>query len=230
MTADIVSRLREMSDPAYRDFTASLIPTVDAERVIGVRIPELRRMAKEMTREKSADAFLSDLPHRYLEEDMLHSILLSAERDYGRLISGLEAFLPCVDNWAVCDALRPAAFKKHPEDLPGRVWDWLDSGRPYTVRFGIAVLMTYYLDGAFERSQMERVAAVRSGEYYVNMMIAWYFATALAKQYDTAVTFLEEQRLDRWCHNRTIRKATESFRVTDEHKAYLRSLKVQQNE
>ena len=221
---DILRRLFDVQDLKYRDFTASLIPNVDRERFIGVRLPELRALAKELRQEGDADEYLTALPHRYVEEDELHSILLSEVRDLDRLLSGLEAFLPHVDNWAVCDALRPKAFKKHPTELPARVDKWLASDYPYTVRFGVAVLMTYYLDDRFDRAGMEKVAALRSEEYYVNMMIAWYFATALAKQYDAAIVFLEENRLERWCHNKAIRKALESFRVTDAHKAYLRTL------
>ena len=226
MSAEILARLRAMQDLKYRDFTASLNPAVDKDRILGVRLPELRRLAKELRREGGADAFLAELPHRYLEEDLLHAFLLSMEKDHLRLLEGLDAFLPFVDNWAVCDTLRPAAFKKHPAGLPDRIRGWLSSAHPYTIRFGLGMLMAYYLDEAFMPEYLEWAAALRSGKYYVNMMIAWYFATALAKQYDAAIPYLELRRLDRWCHNKTIQKAIESRRVTDEHKAYLRTLKI----
>ena len=225
-SGQVSERLSALRDLKYRDFTASLIPNVEKERILGVRLPELRTLAKELRREGRAESFLTELPHRYLEEDLIHAFLLSEERDYDRLTAGLDGFLPFVDNWSVCDALRPRAFRKHPDGLPERIRGWLGSAHPYTVRFGIGMLMTFYLDDRFDPSYADWVAALRSEEYYVNMMIAWYFATALAKQYDAAVPYLEERRLDRWCHNKTIRKAVESFRVTPERKEYLRSLRL----
>ena len=223
----ISDRLLALQEPKIRDFTARLVPNVKKERFIGVRVPQIRRLGKELRREGRAAEFLAALPHRYLEEDQLHAILLSEERDLTRLLSALEAFLPWVDNWVVCDSLRPVLFKNHPAGLPERIRLWLAAAHPYTVRFGIAMLMTCYLDDAFEHRYLDWVAAIRSQEYYVNMMIAWYFATALAKQYDAAIPYLEEKRLDRWCHNKTIQKAIESFRVTEGHKTHLRGLRIQ---
>ena len=222
----IREQLLSMQDRQYRDFTAKLVPNVDAAQILGVRFPEIKRIAKTLRREGEAEAFLAALPHFYLEENHLHAVLLSEMKNPEALFGALEAFLPFVDNWATCDTLRPAAFKKHLAELPGRIRQWLDSPHPYTIRFGVGMLMAYYLDDAFDPAYLEWVAALQSEEYYVNMMIAWYFATALAKQYDAAIPYLADCRLDRWCHNKTIQKAIESFRVTDEHKAFLRTLKI----
>jgi len=227
MNAEQVIRqaLFDAQDAKYRSFTAKLIPTIDAETIIGVRAPAINRLVKEWKGRAEREDFYARLPHRYLEENNLHGALISEEKDLSRVYALLEAFLPFVDNWATCDTVRPAAFRRHPADLPERCFDWMDSERPYTVRFGIEMLMTYYLDDAFQIEHARRVAAVRSQEYYVNMMIAWYFATALAKQYDAVIPFLEENRLERWTHNKTIQKAVESFRVSDERKAYLKTLR-----
>ena len=227
MTPEAIrEQLLSMQDRQYRDFTAKLVPNVDAAQILGVRFPEIKRIAKTLRREGEAEAFLAALPHFYLEENHLHAVLLSEMKNPEALFGALEAFLPYVDNWATCDTLRPAAFKKHLAELPGRIRQWLDSPHPYTIRFGVGMLMAYYLDDAFDPAYLEWVAALQSEEYYVNMMIAWYFATALAKQYDAAIPYLADCRLDRWCHNKTIQKAIESFRVSDEHKTYLRTLKI----
>ena len=227
MTPEAIrEQLLSMQDRQYRDFTSKLVPNVDAAQILGVRFPEIKRIAKTLRREGEAEAFLAALPHFYLEENHLHAVLLSGMKNPEALFGALEAFLPYVDNWATCDTLRPAAFKKHLAELPGRIRQWLDSPHPYTIRFGVGMLMAYYLDDAFDPAYLEWVAALQSEEYYVNMMIAWYFATALAKQYDAAIPYLADCRLDRWCHNKTIQKAIESFRVTDEHKAFLRTLKI----
>ena len=227
MTPEAIrEQLLSMQDRQYRDFTSKLVPNGDAAQSLGVRFPEIKRIAKTLRREGEAEAFLAALPHFYLEENHLHAVLLSGMKNPEALFGALEAFLPYVDNWATCDTLRPAAFKKHLAELPGRIRQWLDSPHPYTIRFGVGMLMAYYLDDAFDPAYLEWVAALQSEEYYVNMMIAWYFATALAKQYDAAIPYLADCRLDRWCHNKTIQKAIESFRVTDEHKAFLRTLKI----
>lgn len=202
------------------------MPTVDPDTVIGVRMPALRKLAKDFAETPEAAEFLQALPHRYYEENNLHGLLISAMRDYGEAVAALDAFLPCVDNWATCDLIRPKVFQKHLPELLEKIEVWLASDRTYTVRFGLEMLMTCYLDDAFCPEYLELAAGVRSGEYYVNMMIAWYFATALAKQYDAALPYLRERRLDPWTHNKAIQKAIESCRVTDEQKVYLRILKV----
>ena len=172
--------------------------------------------------------FLTDLPHRYLDENNLHALILNEEKDSAAAVAAIDAFLPYVDNWATCDALRPKAFKKHPSALPDECRRWMRSGATYTVRFGIEMLMAHYLDEDFRPEYLEEVSIIKSKEYYVNMMIAWYFATALAKQYEATISYIEQRRLDQWTHNKTIRKAIESCRITEERKAYLRTLTIRE--
>lgn len=222
----ILDRLFALQDLKYKDFHCRLMPTVDPEAVIGVRTPELRKLARELAGTEEAADFLRTLPHRYYDENNLHGFLLSLLKDYGETVAGLELFLPYVDNWATCDLMSPRAFRKHPPQLPEQARRWMASQHTYTVRFGIGVLLEFYLDEAFRPEYLDWAADLRSGEYYVNMMTAWYFATALAKQYDAALPYLLDRRLDGWTHNKAIRKAIESRRIPDEQKAYLRSLKV----
>lgn len=222
---EIQKRLFAMQDEGYRDFTSKLNPTVDPATVIGVRLPMLRKLAKEMKGTEEAAAFLKILPHEYFEENHLHCFLLSPIRDFDEALAEIERFLPYIDNWAVCDTLRIKAFDKEPLRLLPHIDRWLDSGHIYTIRFGIRCLMNYFLDERFDPIYPDKISAIRSDEYYVNMMIAWYFATALAKQYDAAVHYIEDHRLDQWTHNKAIQKAIESYRVTDEQKTYLRTLR-----
>ena len=222
---NITDTLLSMQDEKYKQFNCKLIPTVDPDTVIGVRVPMLRKLAKELNGTTEAQAFLSELPHKYYEENNLHAFLIALTKDYDNCIAELEQFLPYIDNWATCDGLSPKVFKKHLPELLEHIKVWIASEHTYTVRFAIGMLMQLYLDDAFDKQYTDLVAAVQSKEYYVNMMRAWYFATALAKQYDTAVVYLENQRLDVWTHNKTIQKAIESYRITDEQKQYLRSLK-----
>ncbi|MGN0546844.1 MAG: DNA alkylation repair protein [Acutalibacteraceae bacterium] len=221
----LLGRLFELRDSDYLDFNSRLIPTVPKEKMIGVRTPELRRLAKEFSKTEFADAFLDSLPHNYYEENNIHAFMIENIRDYSECISRLNRFLPYVDNWATCDMMRPKVFKKHLPELLGSIGIWLASGETYTVRFGIEMLMTFYLDEHFSPEYPAMVAEVRSDEYYIKMMQAWYFATALAKQWDEAVKYIEQNRLDEDTHNKAIRKAVESYRITDEQKAYLRGLK-----
>ena len=225
-------RIREelfaLQDKKYRDFQAKLIPTVDPETVIGVRTPQMRKLAKRLYKEtdpEELEVFLNEMPHKYFDENQLHAFLISEEKDYDRCVAQVNDFLPYIDNWATCDQLSPKVFKKHRGELLSQIREWISSDRTYTIRFGIGMLMQHYLDEDFEPSYPEMVAQVRSEEYYVNMMIAWYFATALAKQYETAVTYIEEQKLDVWTHNKAIQKARESYRITPEQKEYLKTLK-----
>ena len=222
---EILQRLFTLQDLKYRDFQAKLMPTVEKSTIIGVRTPELRRMAREFAKRGEVGAFLDALPHRSYDENNLHGFLLCEEKDFDRVVARLDAFLPYIDNWATCDLLSPKAFRKHKTELLPHIRRWLASGEVYTVRFGIEMLMSHYLDGDFSPEYLAWVAAVRSEEYYVNMMIAWYFATALAKQYKSALPILLERRLAPWTHNKTIQKATESYRITEEQKAYLKTLK-----
>lgn len=221
----VETRLFAMRDPAYRAFQCRLMPTVAPETVIGVRTPELRKFAKEFGKMPESADFLKILPHKYYEENNLHGFLIEGMKDYGQTVAALDAFLPHVDNWATCDLMCPRVFRKHLPELPEQIKAWLAAGDTYTVRFAIGMLMRFYLDEGFRPEYPAMVAAVRSGEYYVNMMIAWYFATALANQYDAALPYLLEHRLDPWTHNKAIQKALESYRVTDAQKAFLRSLK-----
>ena len=217
--------LFKLQDVKYRDFQKKLIPTVDPDTVIGVRTPDLRKLAKKMRGTPEAEAFMEVLPHEYFDENQLHAFLISEEKDYDRCIRRVEAFLPYIDNWATCDQLSPKVFKKHKDELLTRIRMWMKSDHTYTIRFAIGMLMQHFLDEDFDLQYPDMVAQIRSEEYYVNMMIAWYFATALAKQYEAAVSYLETQKLDVWTHNKAIQKARESYRITPEQKEYLKSLK-----
>lgn len=223
---NIQKRLFAMQDKEYQAFTAKLNPTVDPDTIIGVRLPALRALAKDLRGTQEAKDLLAALPHEYFEENHLHSFLLSHTKDYDEGIAAIERFLPYIDNWAVCDSMRIKAFSKEPERLLPYIEKWLESDRPYTVRCAILNLMNFFLDERFDDRYPAMVAAVHSDEYYVRMMQAWYFATALAKQYDAVLPYLTEQRLDKWVHNKTIQKAVESYRITDEQKAYLKTLKI----
>lgn len=226
MYMDVIQeKLFALQDLNYRQFQAKLMPTVDPEQIIGVRMPALRKLAKELKGTAEAEAFLAALPHRYYDENNLHGLLLCARSSYEETVAGLEDFLPHVDNWATCDLLSPRAFRTHPPQLPGQIRRWLGSGDTYTVRFGLEMLMSFYLDECFRPEYLDWAAEVKSEEYYVRMMVAWYFATALAKQYDAALPYLTSRRLEQWTHNKTIQKAVESYRITPEQKDALRALR-----
>ncbi len=222
---DIKARLFDHSDEKFRDFSARLIPSVPSERVIGVKTPALRALSRELIKSGDAEIFLRELPHAYFEEDQLHAFIISEIRDFDLALTELERFLPYIDNWATCDQLIPRAIAREPERALKNVDIWLESGETYTVRFAIGVLMRYFLDERFDISYVDRVAAVKSEEYYVNMMCAWYFATALAKQYDAILPYFYNKKLPVWVHNRSIQKARESYRVAAEHKRELEALK-----
>ncbi len=225
-----VEEIREglfaLKDEKYKDFHKKLIPTVDENTVIGIRTPALRKYAKEVSGTPGAEVFMQTLPHEYYEENNLHGMLIETMKDYDECIAYLDEFLPYVDNWATCDLISPKVFKKHKDELLVKIKEWMASDRVYTIRFGMEMLMTHFLDEDFKPEYLDMVADVRSEEYYVNMMIAWFFATALAKQYEASLTYIENRRMDRWTHNKTIQKAIESYRITDEQKQYLRSLKI----
>ena len=226
ITDEIKDELFKMQDKKYRDFQSKLIPTVDPGRIIGVRTPDLRKYAKQLLRREEIPEFLRALPHLYFDENQLHAFIISEMNDFDRCIKEVCLFLPFVDNWATCDQLSPKVFKRHRRDLLESVRKWLSSDRTYSVRFAIGMLMEHFLNEDVDVAYMEMVAGIRSEEYYINLMIAWYFATALAKQYDMALPYIENQRLDIWTHNKAIQKAVESYRMTDEQKAYLKSLKI----
>ncbi|MBR3789210.1 MAG: DNA alkylation repair protein [Clostridia bacterium] len=226
----ILDELFSLQDKEYREFNGKLIPTVSKENVIGIRIPVLRKYEKEIRNTEKAREFLKSLPHKYTEEYNLHALLLENIKSYNDTITALNDFLPFVDNWATCDIMSIKIFKKHLDILPEQLDLWLNSSHTYTIRFAIKMYMTYYLDDNFKIEYMTKISKLRSDEYYVNMMIAWYFATALAKQYDSAIKFLEEKKLSGWVHNKTIQKAIESYRITDEQKTYLRTLKCKRTD
>ena len=226
ITDDIREILFQLQDVQYKAFQAKLIPTVGAQTIIGVRTPELRKLAGQLGRWQDLPDFLSALPHPYFEENQLHAFLLSGMKDFDRCIEALNLFLPYIDNWATCDQMSPKVFQKHKAELLPWISQWIHGKEAYTVRFGVGMLMQHYLDEAFDPALPELVAGIHSDEYYVQMMIAWYFATALAKQYRAVLPYLEQRRLDPWTHNKTIRKAIESYRIPPERKAELRGLKA----
>ena len=224
--ADLHRKLYDLQDLKYRDMQIKIIPTVEPESVIGVRTPELKSIAKDILKDGNYKGFLEELPHRYFEENQLHAFIISGIKDLNECMEDLETFLPYVDNWATCDQMSPKIFRKHKDLLLTHIIEWIDSEKTYTVRFGVGMLMEHFLDDDFDPLYPEMVAKLRSEEYYVNMMIAWYFATALAKQYESILPFIEEKRLDDWTHNKAIQKSLESRRITEEQKLYLKSLKV----
>ena len=213
-------------DLKYRDFQVKLIPGMEPEKMIGVRTPDLRKIAKQMAKREDIGEFLENLPHEFFDENQVHAFVISELKDYGRCVQGVERFLPFVDNWATCDQMSPKVFKKHRPELLDSIKEWIRSEHTYTVRFAVGMLMQHYLDEDFDPAYPEMVAAVQSEEYYIRMMVAWYFATALAKQYESVLPYIEERRLEPWTHNKTIQKAVESYRITPEQKEYLKSLKV----
>ena len=218
--------LFQLQDKGYRDFQSKLIPTIPVETIIGVRIPAIRKLTKEYGKDPESVEFLKQLPHTYYDENILHALLVAEIKDYEACVKEVERFLPYVDNWAVCDIFSPKVFRKNKDKLIDKIREWTASGHSYTCRFGMEMLMTHFLDEDFRVEYLEIPATVHSEEYYVNMMIAWFYATALAKQWDATIGYIEDQRLDTWTHNKTIQKARESYRITPEQKEYLKTLKM----
>ena len=225
ITGDIRKELKKLQDEGYRKMQITTIPSVNAESIIGVRTPALRAYAKELSKREDVSSFLEDLPHKFFEENQLHAFILSGMKDMDECIKLVDKFLPYVDNWATCDQMSPKVFKKHKGILLEYVNEWIKSDKTYVKRFAVGMLMEHFLDEDFKTSYLTQVSKIRSEEYYVNMMTAWYFATALAKQYDAALPYIEKQKLDKWTHNKTIQKAVESYRITPEQKEYLKSLR-----
>ena len=223
----IQDKLYALQDTKYRDFQGKLIPTVNPKAIIGVRTPDLRTLAKELAKQEDIGTFLDTLPHTYFDENQLHAFILSEMKDYGQCIQRVKEFLPYIDNGATCDQLSPKAFKKHKSELHKEIKTWLKSDKTYTVRFAVGMLMQHYLDDDFNVAYPKLVAAIRTDEYYINMMIAWYFATALAKQYDAIIPYIEQKKLDPWTHNKAIQKAVESYRITPVQKEYLKTFRLQ---
>lgn len=222
---EVFEKLISLSDEKNADFLSKLTPTIDRKRVLGVRTPNLRKLAKNLYATKEAEDFLAATPHYFLEENTLHLFLLGLEKDFEKAVNKVDEFLPFVDNWATCDGFSSITFKKNADRLSPYIDKWISSNKTYTVRFGVSMLLKYYLDANFSDEVLVKVSKISSDEYYVNMMISWFFATALAKQWDCTVKYIEENRLSDFCHNKTIQKARESFRITEEQKIYLKTLK-----
>ena len=218
-------QLFELQDLKYRDFHSKLMPETDKETVIGIRTPVLRKFAKEFAGTSEAEAFLRKLPHRYYEENNLHMMLITGIKDYEKCMEEIQRFLPCIDNWATCDYPAPKCFARHKDQVLEEAKRWISSGETYVIRYGIGMLMRLFLDEDFSSEYLEMAAAVQSQEYYVNMMIAWYFATALAKQWDATVPYIEQHKLSDWVHRKTVQKAVESYRITPEQKEYLKGFR-----
>ena len=224
---DIIrQKLISMSDEKHRDFSSKLIPEIDKETVLGVKIPLLRQYAKELLKSGQVHGFMACLPHKYHEENSLHACIIAELKSYDETVAALDKFLPFVDNWATCDIMTPKSFKKNTARLISDIDRWLSSQHTYTIRFAIGMLMAFFLDDEFKEEYLQRVGEIKSSEYYVNMMRAWFFATALAKQYDSSVKYIETSRLDTWTHNKTIQKAVESYRVPPDRKEYLKRFKI----
>ena len=222
---EIQKELFSRQDKEYMKFLSKLTPNVSEDTIIGVRIPEIRKLAKKLVKNNEYEDFLKELPHKYYDENLLHGAIISESKDVENCIESLDSFLPFVDNWAVCDTISPKIFKKHKKELIEKIKEWSQSDKTYTCRFGVEMLMTHFLDEDFKKEYLEMVANIHSEEYYVKMVIAWFFATALAKQWDYAVIYLENNRLDVWVHNKTIQKARESLRILEDKKGYLKRLK-----
>lgn len=218
-------QLFELQDLKYRDFHSKLMPETDKETVIGIRTPVLRKFAKEFAGTSEAEAFLRQLPHRYYEENNLHMMLITGIKDYEKCMEEIQRFLPCIDNWATCDYPAPKCFARHKDQVLEEAKRWISSGETYVIRYGIGMLMRLFLDEDFSSEYLEMAAAVQSQEYYVNMMIAWYFATALAKQWDATVPYIEQHKLSDWVHRKAVQKAVESYRITPEQKEYLKGFR-----
>ena len=221
----IQKELFSLQDKEYMKFLSKLTPNVSEDTIIGVRIPEIRKLAKKLVKNNEYEDFLKELPHKYYDENLLHGAIISESKNFEKCIKLLDNFLPFVDNWAVCDTISPKIFKKYKKELIEKIKEWSQSDKTYTCRFGVEMLMTHFLDEDFKKEYLEVVADIHSEEYYVKMVVAWFFATALAKQWDYAVIYLENNRLDVWVHNKTIQKARESLRILEDKKGYLKGLK-----
>ena len=221
----IKEQLFKLQDKKYQELQSKIIPNIDSSTIIGVRTPEIKKLAKEVVK-GDYKPFLEELPHKYYDENQLHAFIISEIKDYDECIKYINEFLPYIDNWATCDTLIPKVFKKNPDKLIIEVKKWIKSKDTYTIRYGIGTLMRFYLNDEFKEEYLKLVSKITSNEYYVNMMIAWYYATALAKQYDSTIKYIESNKLDTWVHNKTIQKAIESYRITEQQKEYLRTLKI----
>ena len=223
---NLQEELFKMQDLQYKAFNSKIIPTVDSDLIIGIRTPLLRKFAKDFAKSPQSHEFINSLPHKYYEENNLHAFVLETVKDFDEALAQTRKFLPYIDNWATCDTFFPKVFKKNTDKLLPEIYKWIKSDKTYTVRYAIGLLMSLYLDEEFKNEYAELVSSIKSDEYYINMMIAWYFATALAKQYNAVLCYLTEYKLDKWVHNKTIQKAVESNRIPKEIKEYLKTLKI----
>ena len=223
---DLLSRLMEVKDDKYKSFQAKLVPNISADTILGIRTPEMKNIAKELFQSGDYESFLNDLPHKYYEENLIHFFVISMIKDFDICIKEVEKFLPYVNCWPVSDQASPKCFKKNHDKLLPYIKKWIKSKHVYTARVGIRMLMNEYLGDDFKEEYLDMVASVKGEDYYLKMMVAWYFATALAKRYDETVVYFENHKIDNWVHNKAIQKALESYRVTEEHKNYLRTLKI----
>lgn len=228
MSDIILNRLKKAASAEYKNFYAKLVPNVDSDRILGVKAPIVKDIAKDIYNSANEKEFTRDLPHYFLEENNLHVFLINLEKDFDKCIGSVERFLPYIDNWSTCDSLRPKCFCKNKQKLLLYVKKWISSKAEYAVRFGVGVLMSYYLDDDFQVQFIGDVSKINDERYYVRMMIAWYFATALTKRYDDAIYIFENKVLPVWTHNKAIQKAIESYRIDDEKKDYLKGLKIKQ--
>lgn len=222
----IQDRLFELQDLEYKEFHSKLMPTVCEEKIIGVRVPQLRKFAKELNKSEYKTEFLSTLPHKYYEEDNLHAFLIEQIKEFDECISALDNFLLFVDNWATCDMMAPKVLGKSPEKLYEKIEEWARSSHTYTVRFAVVTLMKFFMNERLDEKHLKLISSIKSDEYYINMAIAWYFATALSSNWEMVVPYIEKEKLDKWIHNKTIQKAVESYRITKEQKEYLKTLKL----
>lgn len=222
---DVVDKLNKVKSEEYKEFQSKLVPNISKDTILGVKTPEMRDIAKEVFVSKDRDDFLSDLPHKYYEENLIHFFAISMIKDFEECAKRVEEFLPYVDCWPVSDQATPKTFKKNHQRLLPLIKKWISSEHVYTARFGLRMLMNEFLDNDFKEEYLEVAANKRGEDYYLKMMVAWYFATALAKQYDATIKYFEDHKLDDWVHKKAIQKAVESYRVTDEHKEYLKTLK-----
>lgn len=222
----IIDELFKLQDKEYREFQSKLIPNINKERIIGVRTPLLRQLSKKIIKENNYSDFLNDLPHKYFDENQIHAFIISEIKDYDECLFEFNKFLPYIDNWATCDQSSPKIFLKNSDKLINEIKRWIKSKDTYTIRFGIGMLMRIYLDDNFKPEYLKMVSNIKSDEYYVNMMIAWFFATALAKQYDSTIEYIINYKLDKWVHNKIIQKSIESYRISKEKKEYLKKYKI----
>ena len=222
---NVYEELCKVRDNKYKEFQSALVPNISKDTILGVRTPEMRKIAKDMFNTDEGKKFLKKLPHKYYEENLVHFFMIAMIKDFDECVKETECSLPYIDCWPVCDQSSPKAFKKKHDELLPLIKKWIDSDHVYTSRFGMRMLMNEFLGEDFKPEYLTWVASKKGEDYYLKMMVAWYFATALAKQYDATIPFFEKHILDDWCHKKAIQKAIESFRVSDEHKEYLKTLR-----